>query len=80
MSTVTLKLIKTDSEFLKTAAHLVDIGDGTKWYHLPFWYQEVGDGLFIEYEFEDIPESLKEFIRKERISEPSNTEAGSADR
>jgi hypothetical protein len=66
MSTIKLKLLKTDSEFLKTAANVILDNDGRQWYHLPFWYEEIGEGLFAEYRFNDLPESLKEFIQKER--------------
>ena len=80
MSTVTLKVQKTDSEFLKVAGNVVVDNDKRRWYYLPFWYEEVGDGLFVQHSFEDLPESLKNYIHNERISEPSNTQTGSADR
>lgn len=80
MSIITLKLQKTDSEFVKVAGTLIVDNDGRRWYHLPFWYEEIGDGLFVEHRYEDIPESLKSFINNERMSEPSNLQTGSADR
>jgi hypothetical protein len=67
MNTQTLKLQKTDSEFIKVAGNCVEV-DGRRWYYLPYWYEEIGDGLFIERRYEDIPERLKTMLMNERTT------------
>jgi len=65
MSTQRLKLIKTDSEFIETAGQMVEV-NGTKYYHLPYWYKKIGDELYEEMKFGDLPKDLKDYIVGER--------------
>lgn len=60
---MTIRLIKTDSEFIETAGHMIPDVDGGDWYHLPCWYKKVGDGLYEEYSFDKLPNELKERIK-----------------
>jgi hypothetical protein len=66
MSTITLKLQKTDSDFLEIAAHKVSNVNGNNFYHLPFWYEKVGDGLYVQYGFNELPQLLLNRIKEER--------------
>jgi hypothetical protein len=70
MSTHVLKLIETDSKLLEAAAMHVYF-DGEGWYNLPHWYKKIGDGLFVEYSFDDLPSHFKKFI-EENISQKEN--------
>lgn len=64
MGTITIKLHKTDSDFLdKVATCLYD--DRGNWYYMPFWFHKTGEGLYEEYRFEDLPEWVKDRIKKE---------------
>ena len=49
MSTITLKLQKTDSDFLECCASKVYDVNGSDFYHFPFWFEKVGHGLFVQY-------------------------------
>ncbi len=66
MSTQTLKLQKTDSEFLKVAGILIIDNNGKKFYHIPYWYEEIGEGLFVEHSFNKLPIELKQEIERHR--------------
>lgn len=59
---MTLRLLQTDSELLENAGACID----GEWYHLPFWFRKVGDGIYEEYTYDKLPESLKERIRQAR--------------
>lgn len=72
MSTQTLKLIETDSDLLQKVSHKVKF-NGEDWMHIPFWYRKVGDGLFVEYRFDDLPEDFKSWIRKLRVENLNDT-------
>ena len=65
MSTQILQLLQTDSTFLEKAAHKVFVNNEA-WFHLPFWYKKIGDGLYTEHRFEDLPEYLKAFLNTVR--------------
>lgn len=72
MSTIVLKLLETDSKFLEAAAAKVPDIAGGDWYHLPYWYKKVGEGLFVEYRFEDLPDELKNEINALRNPDGNN--------
>lgn len=69
MSTIALKLIETDSKFLEVAGSAITV-NGNEYFSLPFWYKKIGDGLFVEYRFEDLPQELKNELQIQR--EPVN--------
>lgn len=63
MSTVKLQLIKTDSDFLKITSQMIST-TSTRYYHNPYWYEEIGEGMYIQRNFEDIPETIqKHYLR-----------------
>lgn len=66
MSTVSLKLQKTDSDFLEVCASKIYDVNGNDFYHLPFWFEKVGDGLFVQYGFDDLPKALIDRINENR--------------
>ncbi len=65
MSTQTLKLIETDSDFLNKVSNKINF-NGEDWMHCPFWYRKISNGMFVEYRFEDLPEEFKEWIKLQR--------------
>lgn len=62
MSTTTLKLHKTDSELIEKVGHHVHLSEGNDWYFMPFWFKKMGEGLYAEHRFEDLPEDLKTYL------------------
>lgn len=60
-----LKLIETDSKFLETCASKIPY-NGSDWYHFPFWFKKVGENLFAEYSFEQLPNGIKKEIESLR--------------
>jgi len=65
MSSIILKIRKSDAEFTEKAANCIKVDDtGNDWFHMPMWFKKVGDGLFAEYSYEDLPEQVKEMIDK----------------
>jgi len=68
---MTIKLIKTDSEFLEVAATKVSRIDGSDWYYLPFWYRKVGEDLYEQVTWDKLPESLKHHIQSNRDTPPT---------
>lgn len=67
MTTITtnIKLIETDSEFLEKVSHKVNIGDKS-YYHIPFWYRKISEGVYEEIPFYKLPKELTDFIQEER--------------
>jgi len=66
MGTINLKLTKTDSDFLKTTATMVSL-TGNKFYYMPYWYEEISEGLYIQYTFESLPQEIKNYILSNRL-------------
>lgn len=65
MSSILLKLRKSDAEFIESAATCIKVDDsGNDWFHIPMWFKKVGDGLFAEYSYDDLPEQVKKMIDK----------------
>jgi hypothetical protein len=62
---MTIRLIKTDSELLETIGHCI----GGEWYHMPFWFRKVGEGLYEEYSFDKLPESFKKTLEQMRMQD-----------
>lgn len=65
MSTITVKLHKTDSDFIEKVSHCLYDEDGN-WYCMPYWFHKIGVGLYEEYKFEDLPQWVKDRIKHER--------------
>jgi hypothetical protein len=55
--TPNIKLIETDSIFLEKTSNKILI-NGEEWYQ-PLWYKKISDGIFIQYQFEDLPNFIK---------------------
>lgn len=36
------------------------------WFNMPFWYKKVGEGKYEEYQFEDLPEHLKNYLNENK--------------
>lgn len=67
MTTITtnVKLIETDSMFLEAVSHKVCVGE-EEFYHMPFWYKKVSEGVYVELSFDKLPQSVKNIMQKER--------------
>ena len=60
-----LKLTKEQQELIKLG-QMVVTEQGRKFYFLPFWFEDMGDGLFEEYNLEFLPDVLKEALKENR--------------
>ena len=58
--TPNIKLIETDSNFLEKTSNKILI-NGEEWYQ-PLWYKKISDGIFIKYQFEELPDFIKKEI------------------
>jgi len=58
--TPNIKLIETDSNFLEKTSNKILI-NGEEWYQ-PLWYKKISDGIFIQYQFEELPDFIKKEI------------------
>lgn len=56
-----IKLIESDSEFLEKVANKITV-HSEDWYYMPFWYRKISENTYKEVRFEDLPESVMEFI------------------
>jgi len=61
-----LKMVVTDSNFLESTANCIYDFQGADWYYQPFWYKKLGDGLFQQFSFEELPTELKNEIKELR--------------
>jgi hypothetical protein len=69
MSTVKLELIKTDSDFIKAVSNAIVSDNGNKWYYMPYWFEEIGSGLFVQHSFDELPIEIKNIIKSKRESQ-----------
>lgn len=60
---INIKLVETDSLFLESVANRIT-GKFGDWYYMPFWFKKIGDGLYEEYKFEDLPDGFKKQLTK----------------
>lgn len=54
----TIKLVKTDSEFLETASRKVVLTDGRTFFYCPYWFEKVSEDTYQQYSFEQLPIEL----------------------
>lgn len=53
----TKKIIETDSELITKIGSKITV-NGRHFYYIPLWYEEIGNGHFIEHKFEDLPQEV----------------------
>ncbi len=66
MSTVVLKLVDTDSEFIERIGSYLSDG-GESWYYMPFWFKKIKKGLYVQYKFDELPDDIKKIITENRL-------------
>jgi len=65
MSSLHLRIRKSDKEITEASSHHIKVDDtGNDFYCLPIWLKKVGDGVFAELYFNDLPEAVKKQIDK----------------
>lgn len=64
MTSVQIRLHKTDSGFLEKATSKVTDEGGKEWYLIPMFFSKVDNGLFVEYLQSDLPEKVKQQFNK----------------
>lgn len=62
---MTVKMIKTDSEFLEVVANKITVGE-EEWYFMPFYFKKVGTDLFEQVPFSKLPEHVQKHIQTMR--------------
>jgi hypothetical protein len=60
-----IKLIESDSDFLEKVANKITVHTD-EWYYMPFWYRKVSKNTYQEVMFENLPQSIIQFIEKQR--------------
>jgi len=65
MSSLHLRIRKSDNEITEKSSHHIKVDDtGNDFYCLPIWLKRVGEGVFAELFYEDLPEQVKKQIDK----------------
>lgn len=65
MSSIHLKIRKTDREITQLASHHIKVDDtDNDWYIVPMFLKRVSEGLFAEYDYQDLPEAVIKQINK----------------
>lgn len=67
-----IKYSDKDCRFLENnASVLADVMvTGDKWFFFPYYLRQVGDGIFEEISFENLPQKFKDKIMEMRNTEP----------
>jgi len=61
---INLKIRKEEKDLTRNSINTIEGEGGNSWYLVPLWLKKVGDNLFAEYSFEDLPERIKQQIEK----------------
>ena len=67
MDKIAIKLIETDSKMIESLG--AKVGD---FYHLPFWYKKISEGVYEEYRYEDLPHWVRSDIEAMRENKPDD--------
>ena len=62
-----IKLSKEVSEFIEAnGSCMYDAIDGNNCYFIPIWFEKVGENLYKQHYFNDIPTQLANLLKEER--------------
>ena len=60
---MTIKYPDSDCKFLEANATMIEgEEEGKDWYYFPFWMHKVGEGVFEQVSWDNLPQYLKEEI------------------
>ncbi len=62
--TNTLKFTETDSDLIEKVSTCIYDVNGSNWYYMPYWFKKVGDGLYQQFTFDQLPEELKQRLNE----------------
>lgn len=66
----TVRFIESDTEFIEKTGTCInsldEYGQIETWLYYPFWLKRVGKNEYLQYSFEQLPESVKETIKQLR--------------
>lgn len=57
-----VKYTQEQANFIRQQGSCIDAA----WYHIPMFFKEVGENMFEVYEFEELPQYVKDTILAER--------------
>lgn len=60
-----IQLDETDCSLIEKKAHCISTGDGD-FYFFPYWLKKQGKNVFEEVLFENLPQTVKDMINKNR--------------
>lgn len=64
-------LNETDSKFLEENANKITVkATGEDYYFMPYWFKKLEDGRWGVFYFDNLPEDVKETLKKARESNP----------
>lgn len=69
----TIRFIESDTEFIEKTGICINTMEGENietWLYFPFWLKRVGKNEYVQYSFENLPESVKETIKHIRDGNP----------
>jgi len=61
---MTIKFIKTDSDFIEKISRCEYDVNGSNWYYMPFWFKKVGEDVYEQHSLDDLPNEIKNRITK----------------
>lgn len=66
---MTILLTQDQQETMKATHSYIQTNDGN-YYHQPFWLKDCGKGMFKQVSYENLPDSVKDFVLKQRGIKP----------
>lgn len=58
---------KEQSDLLKSAALIITIETGEKFYHLPYFYKDLGDNKYEVFRKDELPDDMKDIINPYKL-------------
>ena len=62
--TETIQFTKTDSLLIDSVSDCIYDANGNNWYHIPYWFEKVGEGRYRMVLPENLPSNVKSRIEK----------------
>lgn len=60
-------LLTSDQEStLRSLSNCCIFPNGDEWYFMPYWWKSLGNGMYEQVRFENLPDKVKEYILAER--------------
>lgn len=63
---MTIMLTPDQQETMRATHEFIFTPEGEKWYHQPFWLKDLGSGKFEQIFYEQLPNSVKDFVLQQK--------------